>query len=54
MNGGINTDDIERIVKLITSTSDPDIKKILKDYLAWNLAAPLVTVGKEPGSIEYL
>lgn len=43
MNDGMTTEDIERIVKLIASTSDPDIKKILKDYLAWSLAAPLIT-----------
>lgn len=53
----MTTEDIERIVKLIASTSDPDIQKILKDYLAWNLAAPLVSLtqtGEPPGSIRYL
>ena len=50
----MTTEDIERIVKLITSTSDPDVKKILKDYLAWSLTAPLITVAKQPGSITYL
>lgn len=50
----MTTEDIERIVKLIASTNDPEIKKILKDYLAWNLSAPLVTCSKEPGSITYV
>lgn len=48
----MTTDDIERIVKLIASTSDPDVKKILKDYLAWNLSSPIVSA--EPGSIKFL
>ena len=51
----MTTDDIERIVKLIGSTSDEDVKKILKDYLAWNLIPPRMTLkDKDPGSIKYL
>lgn len=51
----MTTEDIERIVKLIGSTSDEDVKTILKKYLAWNLMAPPVTLQeKPPGSIHYL
>lgn len=53
----MTTEDIERIVKLIASTADEDVKKILKDYLAWNLSAPLVSLqktGEPPGSIKFL
>lgn len=53
----MTTEDIERIVKLIGSTSDEDVKKILKNYLAWNLVAPLVSLTKTdepPGSIKFL
>jgi len=49
----MTTEDIERIVKLIASTSDPDVKKILKDYLAWSLA-PMVTTSQQPGGIKYM
>ena len=50
----MTTDDIERIVKLIAATADPDVKKILKDYLAWNLLPPMVMTGEPPGSIKFL
>jgi hypothetical protein len=33
-------EDIERIVKVIMSTTDRDIQRILKDYLAWKLMPP--------------
>lgn len=53
----MTTEDIERIVKLITSTADEDVKRILKAYLARSLAEPLVSIQKAsdpPGSIKFL
>lgn len=53
----MTTEDIERIVKLIASTSDPDVQRILKAYLARSLAEPLVSLqntGELPGSIKFL
>lgn len=54
MSEHMTTDEIERIVKLIESTADADVKKILKDYLASALLPMVVKSSDPPGSIKFL
>ena len=53
-NSGLTVEEIDKIVELVKTTNNEDVKNILVKYLAWNLAPPPVVSNPQPGEIRFL